>query len=258
MVVKMVKVVNMQALKAQLEMVTQTLSKLVHTDVSAIEDAKGLKTLAFVIDRVLDLFDRESCTLQQLKLGALKKLEGKMQSVRPQLEQAEQKFMVRYQSRAVPRPIDKRVQIDFGGVNFACALYADRTSIPPLSYGAVMIRSQPMIVYRYGIDDYVSVSPCLVAESDNTHTICCGNGAQCEFNAGCRYYHDPVEWPESQHVQKFQKTAMVKKCTTFGHAPQIAEQVQQLTFDNVRTLARYCAVQALLVHLVASRNLKID
>ena len=242
----------------QLEAVTRTLGTLTRTDVAALDDAKGLKSLAFVIDRVLDLLDTESCTLQQLKLRTLRKLETKVALVRPQLEQAEQKFMIRYQhpTKLDAPPAEKQIQINFAGITFPCPLYADRQTVPMLSYGAVMVRSQPLLVFRYSATDFVSVSPCQVVDnqSDNVHTICCGNGATCEYGANCRYFHDPVEWPESQHVQKFQRSALVKKCPTFGHAPQVPEHAAQLTFDHLRTLARYCAVQTLLIHLVARQQ----
>jgi hypothetical protein len=245
----------MQALKAQLEAVTHTLSTLTRTDVAALDDAKSLKSLAFVIDRVLDLLDSENCTLQQLKLRTLKKLEQRVSTVRPQLEAAEQKFLIQYQAvpRAPSESPNKRIQINFAGLTFACPLYPDRQAVPVLAYGAIMVRSQPMLVYRYSVLDFVSVTPCQVVEGDNIHTICCGNGATCEYGANCRYFHDPVEWPESQHVQKFQRSPLVKKCPTFGHAPLVTEHAGQLTFESLRTLARYCAVQALLIHLVTAR-----
>jgi hypothetical protein len=246
----------MQALKTQLEALTQTLGSLTQTDVSAMEDAKSLKSLAFVVDRVLDMLANETCTLEQLKLRTLKKLETKISTVRPHLEAAEKKFMTRYAS--VPRPIttpQQKIGVDFAGLKYACPLYDDQQQVPVLGYGAVMIRSQPVLVYRYSPTDFVSVSPCIVADyaSDNAHTICCGNGVTCEYGQQCRYYHDPVEWPESTHVQRFQKSALVKRCPSFGHAPALAEQAVQLSFEHLRTLARYCAVQTLMIHLVASR-----
>lgn len=253
----------MQALKSQLEAVTTTLSNLTRTD-HALDDAKGLKSLVYVIDRILDLLDNESCTLQQLKLSTLRQLDTRIASIRPQLEQAEKKFMIKYgapEREVAQKP--KPIQINFAGLTFACPLYTDREEIPLLEYGAVMVRSQPVIIYRYSQENYVSVTPCHVVEpnghftGDNIHTICCGNGPTCEYGANCRYFHDPAEWPDSQHIQKFQKSSLVKKYPTFGHAPTVVEQAQQLSFENLRTLARYCAVQMLLIHIIAARQGKL-
>lgn len=242
----------MQVLKLQLEELTQTLSGLSNTDVSILEDAKSLKSLAFVIDRVLGLLSNETCLLEQLKLRTLKRLEVKISGIRPHLEAAEQKFMTRY--RPVASIPTKKIIIDFAGLKYACHLYPDRQQVPIFGYGAVMIRSQPVIVYRYSPVDFVSVTPGVVTDAtDNSHTICCGNGGTCEYGHQCRYYHDPVEWPESVHIQRFQKNSLVKRCPSFGHGPSLIEHAEQLSFDHLRTLARYCAIQMLMIHLVATK-----
>lgn len=256
----------MQALRERLEEITKILGNLGRTDLDALSDAKSQKSLAFVIDKVLEVLDTETCALQQLKLRTLKKMDARVATVRPALEAAEARFMAKYtRPPPVPRPLGqmpafvmKTIPVNMAGLTYACPLYREKNEIPVMSYGAVMLRSAPMVVFRYSQHDYVSVTACHVTDNssmyDNVHTVCCGNGPTCEYGANCRYFHDPVEWPESTHVQKFQRTTMVKRCPQFGNAADFVEHASQLTFDQLRTLARYCAVQALLVHLVATRR----
>lgn len=247
----------MQALKAQLENITKTLSSLSSTDIALLEDAKSLKSVVFVVDRVLDILENEVGRLQQLKLRSLAKLSTKLETIKPQLEAAEAKFLIKYQQKEIiERPITKpQIIIDIAGLLFTSLLYNSKMDIPILGYGAIMLRSQPQMVFRYSENDFVSVSAIFVTEysQDNTHTICCGNGLSCEYGDDCRYYHDPMEWPDSQHQQRFSRTNMVKKCPMFGHSENFVDQANQLTFENLRTLARYCAVQTLLIHIVAAR-----
>lgn len=243
----------MQALREHLDAITRILEQLGHPDMNALSNAKNLKSVSFVIDRVLDMLNAETCALQQLKLRTLKRMDTCVDTVRAQLEAAERQFMVQY----VPEPSSphmRTIPVQIAGMTHTCAVYGDKRDVPVLSYGVIML-GEPVIVFRYSERDWVSVTACHVMDGatfdQNIHTVCCGNGATCEYGVACRYYHDPVEWPESTHVQRFHRTHMVKRCPQFGNAPDFCDQAATLTFDQLRTLARYCAVQMLLIHIVA-------
>lgn len=251
----------MNNLQEQLNNVTRIIKGLSKTDVQSIEDAKGLKSLMFVTDKVMKMLELEMSNLAQLKIRTMAKLASKVADIKPALETAEQQFMIKYSPPAiqVPRTIrdPTMIQVDIGNNIFATAtLYASPDQIPIMSYGAVMVNHAPLVIYKFGAQEFVSCTASQVADfsgpTDNFRTICCGNSTTCEYGAGCKYFHDPLVWPEAHHVQRFIRTNMVKKCPYFGHLSLFNEQIKQLNFENLRTLARYCAIMNLMISIVVN------
>lgn len=250
----------MQALQEQLSKITQVLQSLSKTDITTIDDAKSLKSLTFVVDKVLKSLAAEIGNLEQLKIKTLAKLAVKVDSMRPILEESEKKFMIKFICKPARELVPKHPMIQVnvgGGVTVPSYLYHDKMAVPIMSYGAIMLRNEPVIVYRFSKIDFVSCTGCQIMDfngpTDNYRTICCGNSKTCEYNSNCKYYHDPLIWPDSDHTQRFIRTNLVKKNPYFGSTDLLSEQMGTLTFENLRTLARYCAVMSLLITVVARR-----
>lgn len=245
----------MQALQEQLSSVTKVLQNLSGTDVTTIDDAKSLKSLTFVIDKVLKSLATEICNLEQLKIRTLLKLTNKVAEMRPALESAEKKFMIKYVANPETPLIKNFVSTTVGDYTYQLLLFQRKEDIPIMSYGTIMFKSTPMIIYRYGINDFVSVTDCEILDftgpNDYYRTICCGNTKSCEYENNCKYFHDPLIWPDSDHVQRFVRTNLVKNNPYFGDKGQ---SVDQLTFENLRTLARYCAFMMLMIRGVCKHS----
>jgi hypothetical protein len=127
-----------------------------------------------------------------------------------------------------------------------------------MNYGAILQLGKPLVLFRYSSKDFISITACHVMDFNNTNdnyrTICCSNFSECNFGVNCKYFHDPILWPDSDHVQRFMRTSMIKKCPYFGHAPLFSEHSKMLSFDQLRTLARYCSTMNLLIFLIAQKN----
>jgi hypothetical protein len=252
----------MKALLDHLNGINNILNSLNMTDVRNLTDMKSLKSLACAIDKTMHVLNVEISNLGQLRLATLAKIAASVDEFKPALRAAEEKFLTRYATSPIVGmvPVEPTVlEINIGnGVIFKTTLYLKREHIPVLGYGAVMNPrdSRAMVLFRYNQRDFVSCSAFQIIDfsnhMDNYRTVCCGNTGSCEYGSACKYYHDPAVWPDSDHTQRFMRTMMVKKCPMFGDSDLIADQRDALTFDSLRTLARYCANMMLLISLIES------
>ena len=229
------------------------------TDINTLDDTKSLKRVIYVTDRVIKALSDEVQNLELLKLRTLERITRKTGAMKTELETAEKKFLITWSAKpAAATTSTKITEIDIGsGLRYGCPIYETRDAIPQMSYGAVMQNSRPLVLFRYSAKDFVSVTACRIIDfnntADNHHTVCCGNVKHCDFGAQCKYFHDPAIWPDSDHVQKFTRTNLVKKCPYFGDSELIREQSEDLAFENLRTLARYCAIMMLYISRVAQK-----
>lgn len=268
----------MQKLQEHLSSINKIISSLTQDrDIESLEDAKTLKSTLFVVDRVLNVMEHEMSSIKLLKLRTMSRLSEKVQSVKADLQKIEAEFIDVYAAPASARPTadnvttkpdtePKTISVDIGGgIIFETALYRSVEDAPTLTYCAVMKDSRPLVIYKYSDQDVVSCTACQVTDYQTVggyidqsgfRTVCCGNSTMCEYGASCKYFHDPLLWPRSDHVQRFVRTNMVKKCPYFGHVSMFQDQIRSLNFDNVRTLARYCAVMNLLVTILSRANSK--
>lgn len=151
------------------------------------------------------------------------------------------------------------LNVDIGSqIVVRCKYYERKEQIPVLGYGALIIDKHPMVVFRISQTGWVSCTHCQIIEhynaQDNYRTICCLNGQHCQYGNGCKYYHDPLLWPNSNHVQKFPRNYMIKNCTNFGDAGHFREQIRNMNFETLQTFARYLAIMMLLVRYALEHN----
>ena len=124
-----------------------------------------------------------------------------------------------------------------------------------MSYGAVIIDDNPIIVFNYGNGNYVSCTSIIVNDmcvNNNYRTICCSN-KNCQYGQKCRFYHDPIIIHNSTHIQRFYKNAIIKFNPYFGDSMDYIHQ-KNITFEDLRSLARYCAIMNMLIHDVSMKN----
>jgi hypothetical protein len=246
----------MDTLQTKISDITNVIKTITTKNVDNIDDCKQLKCLLHMTERIISILDNELTNLSQLKLKTMSKLSEKVQEIKPILEHAEQQFMIKY-SNSQPKLIKQptfvnKIDIDIGnGIIIPSQLFAKKENIPIMSYGSIIQNGRPLVVFRYSQNNYVSCTASQISDfnniTDNFRTICCVNNQNCEYGQNCKYFHDPLVWPETNHIQKFMKTSMIKKCAYFGHAPFFNEHKKILTFEQAKTLARYCAYMMLLL-----------
>lgn len=151
-------------------------------------------------------------------------------------------------------------EIDIGqNIIIKNKLYVNKEAISIMNYGII---KQPetgkkIMVFRYGIKDFVSCSSINISDYNNStyfRTICCLNAAKCQYGSNCKFYHDPIISPHSNHVQKFMKSHIIPLHPYFGHSTNFNETLKSIKFEDVHTLARYCAVMMLLINKVADKS----
>jgi hypothetical protein len=249
----------MDTLQNKLNDITQIIKTITSKNVDNIDDCKQLKCLLHVTERVINILDNELTNLAQLKLKTMSKLSNKIEEIKPILEHAEQQFMIKYapqpqsqNAKLIKQPTINTIDVDIGnGIIIPSHLYTKKEGIPIMNYGSIMQNGRPLVIFRYSQNNYVSCTASQISDfnniSDNFRTICCVNNQNCEYGQNCKYFHDPLIWPETNHIQKFMKTNMIKKCAYFGHAPFFNDHKKILNFEQAKTLARYCAYMMLLL-----------
>lgn len=146
--------------------------------------------------------------------------------------------------------INKKVLVDIGSdIKVSCVFYKDIYMIPDNSYGAVLIDNKMRVVYKYTDNFYVSCTDIIINESYTTNfrTICCNNRNNCIYGNGCRYFHDPILWKDSDHIQQFYKSHMIKKYPNFGDRSKFNMIKGTINLEELRTIARYCSIMNLLI-----------
>jgi hypothetical protein len=151
------------------------------------------------------------------------------------------------------------------GIKFNLPIYQDINLVPIMTY-AVVKKNQhssnnSFIIYKYGTkpSEVVSCNPIKIIKDSKTNikTLCCNNVFNCSFRDKCRFYHDPIIAPHPinhhSNTQHFHKTYMVPKNNLFGDCDLLYQQLRQMNFEQVRTLARYCANMNLIISLLCNR-----
>lgn len=171
--------------------------------------------------------------------------------IKDAVQRAEQKFEI----KPPVEPVQKYGETTISRLVFRMPIYQDVSRIPVMSYGLVQINGVRTLVFRYGETSVVSCSGLTIADSgDNQRTLSCTNTDRCEYGDQCRYFHDPLLWSRSRHVQRAPKTSIIKGYPQFGDDLLVADQVSELSFENVRSFGRYLAIMMLFVSRVADRK----
>ena len=126
--------------------------------------------------------------------------------------------------------------------------------LPPMRYAAVMVGDRPVAAFRFGHDRAIVSCGGLSVDDAKMRSMSCANSSDCNFGNECRYYHDPLLWPGSTHMQHVPRSSMVKGCPGFGDTAALAEQIRELDFEQLRTLGRYAATMVLVISRVAARH----
>lgn len=156
-------------------------------------------------------------------------------------------------SKPVPGTISRAIVVLAPGVDVVLPLTTLERA-PVMQYSAVRVGERVLAVYRYTRDYYVSCGGLTVDnEEPRVHSASCANIAKCTFGRECRYYHDPLIWPNSTHRQHVSRTALVRGCPYFGDTDALQDHLRVVTFEQLRTLARYVATMNLLIFRAAIR-----
>lgn len=207
-----------------------------------LKECRDAKADVFALDRIIQIFNGHVDALKKVYATRSAVLEKKTSEMSVKLQEFEKYFHVSKVETKKPEPTPSAES-----VSFVLQEYKTKEEIPILQYGIV----NGLILYRFTATDYVSCTNVMIMDSnmgDNFRSICCTNGAKCSFGKDCKYFHDPLLWPGSNHVQRFPKSNLVKQCAFFGHMNMFADQIKTLDFDKLRTLARYVAIMGLLIH----------
>ena len=200
------------------------------------------------INNTCQIIEGELIKLKLAKLEMMRKLNSAVKEFDDDLKETEAVFNVGKASPYARDVVAPTINVEIGyGIPIPAQLYRSVDQVPDMTYGAVNLGGQTMIIYKYTRDAYVSCTAFMISDFSNNQTICCINGKNCAFGKTCRYYHDPAVWLDSKHTQRFQKTYMLKNCQFFGHSAYFADQVGKLTFNQLRTLGRYCSIMNLLI-----------
>lgn len=147
------------------------------------------------------------------------------------------------------------------GIKFNLPLYLDIKLVPTMTYAVVQSNTNIHIIYKYGNkpSEVVSCNPIKIIRDSKTNikTLCCNNVLKCTFRNKCKFYHDPVIAPHPithhETTQYFYKTYMVPNDNLFGDCELLYHQIRQMNFEQVRTLARYCANMNLIISLLCNK-----
>jgi hypothetical protein len=153
------------------------------------------------------------------------------------------------------KKINKYVLVDIGsGIKVKSIFYRDIYMIPNNNYGAILLDNKMRLVYKYTNEFYVSCTDIIIndAYGANFRTICCNNKNNCAYGNNCRYYHDPILWKDSDHIQRFYKNHIIKDHPTFGDGSKFNSIKNSINIENLRTLARYCVIMNLMIQNVIS------
>lgn len=226
-------------------------------DIKNFDDLKSIKADVFKLDtqikKIKDLQDR--LTSQKIKLYSL--VDKKVQEYKSKLETVEKYFNISSLDTSINNTATpKNITIDFDHMSIEFKFYNKKEDIPIGEYGGILVFGKqnlpkPLICYRASIDIFVSCSPIHVIDpsnmSENYRTITCLNGPHCQFGNNCKYYHDQINWPDSTHVQKFNKTNIIKNCPYFGNIGELEDQFRSLSPEHIITFIRYLSIMNLIV-----------
>lgn len=169
------------------------------------------------------------------------------------LETHARRFGVGLIARDTRQPVAAaaNITVDIGaGIMVKTQLYASRALIPVMRYGAISVADRPLVVFRYGKNTFVSCTSINVVDhysmrDENFRTIYCLNGTRCAYGNSCKYYHDPLVWPDSTHVQKFPRNTIMKNNSTFGDAEKFHDHSPSI--ESLQAFSRYLAIMMILV-----------
>lgn len=245
----------MQSLTKPFDAIFATLQSVCKTNFTTMNDAKDLKSLNNDISNYVSLLETQIANLVAVQTQIVAKINAITRPVEERLEFAERKFAI-VAMPPVPKPtVVPKITINIGhGITAGLPFYRDITAAPDFAWSAVTVHGVPRVIFKFDDANYVSCTAVEIIDygTDNYHTVCCSNVQRCEFDRACRYFHDPVIWRNSTHVQKFTKSNLVKRNPYFGNGPDF--DLQDIGFEDVRTLARYCAIMLLMIKLKLAKE----
>lgn len=243
------------ALQFHLKQVESILTAAVPQVQNGIVHIIDSKSTVLTIRQVIDVLDSRSLSLKLLVSRQVDAEKTALKKVKTTLDALDKKFAIVHQ----PPIISRQFRITaLPGVTVTLPYYPKLENMPLMTHG-IMVRNRiPYVVFRYSKTKYVSCSGMSIApvegQTENFRTLSCTNSSKCPWGDKCRYYHDPLLFPDSNHVQRTFKTQMVKNYPYFGQASLLEEQLKTLTFENLRALARYLSTMILVVGYVAQTN----
>lgn len=244
----------MQSLINSFNNIVHELEEVCATDITTISDAKNLKIISNNIELFIKQLETQVANLSSLKAQTLLKINAITKPIEEQLLVAEAKFGIIATEPVLIAQEKHHLNVNIGhNLTVKMPLYKSLNDAPIFTWSAVNIFGAPKVVFKFDNNNYVSCTSVEIIDFgsvDNYHTVCCSNIQRCEFDRACRYFHDPVLWKNSTHVQKFTKTNLVKRNPYFGHYAD----TETYTFDDLRTLARYCATQLLMIKIAMDKN----
>jgi len=245
-----------------IELCVEQISTYVQSLENKYMEEKGFKNLKSIrlflntIDKLLIYLIQFTDRLQQLKIRVQDKIDEDVSEYKDNLDN-----MSAYFKKRIAHVNENTKEFTFRlgdpSIEVRAVMYVNRSKIPPMSYGAVIINKKPVILFHYTNNNFVSCTNITVVDTagsnNNYRTICCDNGKLCLYGDNCRYYHDVCIEQKSTHVQRFPKTIMVKMNPYFGSSEHLQVDTQSMAFVDVQTLARYCSIMMLFIKQISSR-----
>lgn len=211
------------------------------------QNLKNTKIQVQNLDTIIDYFNLYINKVQQIKLKISKNIHNKTDEYKTMIEPIKSYFNITPIISDIPK--FSYIKIGKPYVEIKIQHYKNIECIPDMSYGVVFYNDQLIVIYKYNRNNYVSCSDILIVDNiqyNNFRTISCNN-ANCCYKSECKYFHDPLYYKTSDHIQRFVKNNTVKTDPYFGSMYEIKEQLDNMKFEDVKSLARYCSIMNLLI-----------
>jgi hypothetical protein len=217
-------------------------------------DVKKLRKEMQIIDDVIAGFTTALFEITQVRKSCEKVLAVENKSYDEKIKSLENfyKLPTRHYMKQTKRDM---VAVNIGdGIIIEVESYNNIKQIPDMAYGAIRKSiTDVMIVFKLNDDSFVSCTSIFVINDyiacKNFRTVCCTNEKNCVYGDRCRFFHDPIIWDDSKHVQRFARTNMVVCDPYFGDGPTFVGNIacDKYSFSHLKTLARYCSTMLLLI-----------
>jgi hypothetical protein len=228
---------------------------------SKILDLKSLKLDIIDIDSIITVLESTLNKAKKIRNEKHKTLMDNINKYNMNIKKIETNLGIK-NTITLNNNVDEYKNFDMGNnIYIKAKIYSDKPQIPIMQYGIIKQSEtdRKLLLFRYGENDFVSCSSINIVDYNNStfsHTICCINSSKCTFGNNCKYYHDPVLCPYSTHVQKFMKSHIIPVNPYFGHASTFNDSIKTTSFEDVHTIARYCAIMMLLINKVSDQYSK--
>ena len=123
-------------------------------------------------------------------------------------------------------------------------LYDILQNIPDMSYGILFINDNFQLIYKYHKDKYI-ICKDIIISNINYRNLYCENQDKCKYMDNCKYFHDK----NLGHIQYFYKNKLVKNDNYFGSKELIKNQINKLSWIDLKSLASYCSIMNFYIWL---------